>query len=113
LFLGELTEEAFADLYQGVDLLPEVTPFTVREIPKLREQVVQAQKQGWVYTHQETALGMAAVAVPLRAGGKLRYGLSTSAPLSYDGPDFVERYLPRLLQAAVEMEGLLEASRRS
>jgi hypothetical protein len=38
--------------------------------------------------------------------------LSTSAPLSYEGPDFVERYLPQLRQTAIEMEGLLEANRR-
>lgn len=113
LFLGELSDQAFAELYHGMDVLPEVTPFTVREVSKLRHQVVQAQAQGWIYTHQETALGMAAVAVPLRVGGKLRYGLSTSAPLNYEGPDFVERYLPRLRQAAVEMEGLLEASRKA
>jgi IclR family pca regulon transcriptional regulator len=112
LFLGELTDEEFFDLYQGMEILPDVTPFTVREVTKLRPQVLQAQQQGWIYTRQETALGMASVAVPLRVGGRLRYGLSTSAPLSYDGPDFVERYLPRLRQAAVEMEGLLEASRK-
>jgi IclR family pca regulon transcriptional regulator len=112
LFLGEMSDEAFAELYRGIELLPEVTPFTVREVVKLREQVVQAQNQGWIYTHQETALGMAAIAVPLRVAGKLRYALSTSAPLSYEGPDFVERYLPQLRQTAIEMEGLLEANRR-
>lgn len=113
LFLGELTEAEFADLYRGMDILPEVTPFTVREVTRLREQVLQARKQGWIYTRQETALGMASVAVPLRIGGRLRYGLSTSAPLSYDGPDFIERYLPQLREAAIEMESLLEASRKS
>lgn len=113
LFLGELSDAEFFDLYRGMDVLPEVTPFTVREVAKLREQVVEAQKQGWIYTRQETALGMASVAVPLYVGGKMRYGLSTSAPLSYDGPDFVERYLPRLRHAAVEMQGLLEASRKA
>lgn len=112
LFLGELTDGEFAHLYQGMDVLPPLTPFTITKVSKLREQVVQARSQGWVYTHQETALGMAAVAVPLRVGGTLRYGLSTSAPLNYEGPDFVERYLPKLRQAAVEMEGLLEASRK-
>jgi IclR family pca regulon transcriptional regulator len=109
LLLGEFTDEEFSAFYRGAEPLPEVTPFTVRDVTKLRDQVVQAQKQGWVYTRQETALGMASVAVPLRVGGKVRYGLSTSAPLTYDGQDFVERYLPKLRHAAEEMERLLEA----
>lgn len=112
LFLGEVSDEVYAELYRGVDVLPQLTPFTVTEVAKLREQVVQAHRQGWVYTHQETSLGMAAVAVPLHIAGKVRYALSMSAPLNYEGPDFIERYLPKLRHAAVEMEGLLEASRK-
>lgn len=109
LMLGELTDDEFAEFYRGTTLLPDLTPFTVREVSKLREQVVQAKEQGWIYTRQETAPGMASVAVPLRIGNRMRYGLSTSAPLTNDGQDFVERYLPKLLQAATEMERLLEA----
>jgi IclR family pca regulon transcriptional regulator len=113
LFLGELDDAEFQELYKGVQSLPEVTPFTVCDVGKLREQTLEARKQGWIYTRQETALGMASVAVLLRVGGVARYALSTSAPLTYDGPDFVDRYLPRLRQAADEMQRLLEASRKS
>ncbi|MNT48814.1 Bacterial transcriptional regulator [compost metagenome] len=82
-----------------------MTPFTVIEIPKLREQIEQARQQGWIYTNQETALGMASLAVPIRVNGRVKYGLSTSATITYDGPTIVDKYLPDLLKAAKAMEG--------
>ena len=51
---------------------------------------------------------MASLAVPIRVGGRVRYGLSTSAIMTYDGPTIVERYLPDLLQAAEAMGRFLE-----
>ena len=67
-----------------------------------------ARRQGWIYINQETALGMASLAVPIRANGRVRYGLSTSATLTYDGPTIVDRYLPDLLKAAEAMRRFLE-----
>lgn len=105
IMLGDLSEGEFAQLYRPDEKLPAVTPFTVIEIPKLREQIEQARQQGWIYTNQETALGMASLAVPIRVNGRVKYGLSTSATITYDGPTIVEKYLPDLLKAAKAMEG--------
>jgi IclR family pca regulon transcriptional regulator len=77
-------------------------------MPKLRAQLEQARRQGWIYTNQETALGMASLAVPIRVNGKVCYGLSTSAIITYDGPTIVDRYLPDLLKAASAMGRFLE-----
>lgn len=109
ILLGDLSDAAFEELFRGIDTLAEVTPFTVRDKPALKAQVEAARAQGWFYVNQETAIGMASLAVPLRAGGKVIYGLSTSAPLTYEGTTFVERYLPELRQAAEAMERLLTA----
>jgi len=105
IMLSDMSEAEFAQLYSKDDILPAVTPFTINELPKLREQMEQARQQGWIYTNQETALGMASLAVPIRVGGRVRYGLSTSAMIRYDGPTIVDKYLPDLLKAAEAMQG--------
>ena len=109
LLLGDLPETEFASRYPEGTALPAVTPFTVTDLPRLRAQMEQARQQGWIYTSQETALGMASLAVPIRVKGRVRYGLSTSAILTYDGPTIVDRYLPDMLKAAAAMGRFLEA----
>jgi IclR family pca regulon transcriptional regulator len=109
LLLGAMSDEEFGKLYEGITTLPEVTPFTVRTVTALREQARTAYDRGWNVVDQETAIGMASVAVPLTVKGRIRYGLSTSATLKYEGPEFVERYLPELRQAAEAMQKLLDA----
>lgn len=109
ILLGDLSEAEFNRMYQGNTMLPAVTPFTVNELPALRAQIATAQQQGWIYTNQETALGMASLAVPIKVDGRVRYGLSTSAILTYDGPTIVDKYLPDMLKAADAMSRFLKA----
>lgn len=107
LMLGDLSETEFDRMFSD-QVLPAVTPFTINDLGKLRAQIAQARKQGWIYTNQETALGMASLAVPIRVGGRVRHGLSTSAILTYDGPTIVDKYLPDMLKAAEAIERFLE-----
>ena len=109
LLLGAMSDEEFGQLYAGISTLPEVTPFTVRDVVTLREQATAAYEKGWNVVDQETAIGMASVAVPLKVKGRVRYGLSTSATLKYEGTGFVDRYLPELRHAAEAMQKLLDA----
>lgn len=109
LLLGAMSDEEFGKLYEGITALPEVTPFTVRNVAVLREQATAAYQRGWNMVDQETAIGMASVAVPLKVKGRVRYGLSTSATLKYDGGEFVDLYLPELKHAAEAMQKLLDA----
>lgn len=109
IMLSDLSDAEFAQFYSPDENLPAVTPFTVNDIQKLREQMDEARRQGWIYTNQETALGMASLAVPVRVNGRVRYGLSTSATITYDGPTIVDKYLPDLLKASKAMEGFLAA----
>ncbi|HTM78832.1 MAG TPA: IclR family transcriptional regulator C-terminal domain-containing protein [Devosia sp.] len=108
IMLGDLTDAEFTQLYEYVEKLAAVTPFTINEMPKLRAQLETGRQQGWIYCNQETALGMASLAVPIRVNGRVRYGLSTSAILTYDGPTIVDRYLPDMLRAAEAMGRFLE-----
>lgn len=107
ILLGALSPGEFDALYAEDDALPQLTPFTVGSVAQLRKQVELARKQGWMYIDQETALGIASIAVPLRVGGAIRYGLSTSATLTRDSSVFVESYLPALNETAAVMEKLL------
>lgn len=108
IMLGDMTDAELSRMYGPDEVLPAVTPFTVNELPQLRSQILQARQQGWIYTSQETALGMASLAVPIKVGGRVRHGLSTSATLTYDGPTIVDKYLPDLLKAAEAMGRFLE-----
>lgn len=107
VLLGSLTPDEFDQLYLDEDKLPQLTPFTVPNVSALRKQVELARSQGWFFIDQETALGIASVAVPLKVGGETIYGLSTSATLTRDVSTFVENYLPELKKTADSMEKLL------
>lgn len=109
ILLGDLSDKEFGALYADNDVLPQITPFTVGNVAGLRKQVAQGREQNWFYVNQETAVGMASLAVPLRIGNRIRYGLSTSATLTQEGAAFVDHYLPELRQAAESMERLLGA----
>jgi IclR family pca regulon transcriptional regulator len=109
IILSDLSGAEFSQIYPADVSLPQVTPFTVKDMPKLMEQMDHGRRNGWIYTNQETALGMASLAVPIRVGGRVRYGLSTSATITYDGPTIVDKYLPDLLKAAKAMEGFFAA----
>lgn len=108
VMLSDLSEAEFNQLYAGVTSLPAVTPFTVTSLSQLRAQMGQARAQGWLYTNQETAMGMASLAVPITVKGRVLYGLSTSAIMTYDGPTIVDKYLPDMLKAAAAMGRFLE-----
>lgn len=109
MLLSALTSKEFDKLYAGDDVLPQLTPFTVSTVTKLREQVEVARKENWIFIDQETALGIASLAVPLKVAGNIQYGLSTSATLTRDSATFVGSYLPHLTQTAKVMEKLLNA----
>ncbi|MES2944796.1 MAG: IclR family transcriptional regulator C-terminal domain-containing protein [Pseudomonadota bacterium] len=109
VLLGVLTPREFAALYPENEQLPPLTSFTVHDVAALRVQVALAKEQGWICVNQETALGIASVAVPLKVSGKIQYGLSTSATLTRDSSIFVESYLPELHRTAQVMEKLLNS----
>ncbi|WP_127557264.1 IclR family transcriptional regulator domain-containing protein [Saccharospirillum alexandrii] len=59
-----------------------LTPYTVTEVPKIREALVEIKKQGYAIVDQELEVGLLAIAVPVRdSRGKAvaAIGISTQA----------------------------------
>lgn len=109
VLLSSLSEKEFRALYPVEGKLPAVTPYTVPDVKALRVQMATIVKQGWILVDQETALGMASLALPLKVSNETRYGLSTSATLTKGSATFVKQSLPELLKAAEAMGKLLVA----
>jgi hypothetical protein len=49
-----------------------------------------------LHIRRKTAMGIASMAVPVRAEGEIRYALSVSAQPNFAAPIIVARYLPEL-----------------
>src|SRR5690606_7449636 len=79
LLLGSRSDEEFEKLYECVSVHPEVSPFTYRNVTDLRKQAIEAYQQRWLLVDQETAIGMAFLAVPLKVKVRFRYGFSSCA----------------------------------
>jgi IclR family pca regulon transcriptional regulator len=107
VLLGAFSREEICALYEGQTTLPAVTPFTTTDLQQLLLQVEKVRIDGWCYINQETALGIASLAVPIRAENEIRYTLSVSAQLNFAAPTIVERYLPSLLGTATSISGML------
>jgi IclR family pca regulon transcriptional regulator len=107
LLLAAMSQDAIRELYAGQVKLPAVTPFTTTDLSLLLQQIAKAKQDGWCYINQETAMGIASLAVPIQVEGEIRYSLSVSAQLNFAAPTIVERYLPDLLGTATAISGML------
>ena len=107
LLLGARQASEIRTLYADAAALPAVTPFTVTSLTTLLQQVERARQDGWCYINQETALGIASLAVPIRIDGETVYALSLSAQVNMAARTVVERYLPDLLATATSISATL------
>jgi IclR family transcriptional regulator, pca regulon regulatory protein len=107
VLLGALPKDEIRKLYEGRVPLPAVTPFTITDLSVLLQQIEKARLDGWCYINQETAMGIASIAVAIRVQGEPRYSLSVSAQLNFAAPTIVERYLPALFGAANAVSEML------
>jgi len=107
VLLGALSRAEIIAFYAGQSTLPAVTPFTVTDLQLLLQQVEKARQDGWSYINQETALGIASLAVPIRVEGEIRYALSVSAQVNFAVQTIMERYLADLLGTATSISGML------
>ncbi len=107
VLLGALSRAEIGALYAGRPTLSAVTPYTVTDPQVLLQQIDKARQDGWSYINQETALGIASLAVPIRVEGEIRYALSVSAQVNFAVATIMERYLPDLLGTATSISGML------
>jgi IclR family pca regulon transcriptional regulator len=107
VLLGNFSREEICALYEGHLPLLAVTPFTITDFHVLLQQIERVRQDGWCYINQETAMGIASLAVPIREDGEIRYSLSVSAQLNFAAPTIIERYLPDLLGTATAISSML------
>jgi IclR family pca regulon transcriptional regulator len=109
VLLGALTDAEILKRRAEVGELRPLTPFTVTDMATLLQQVAKARRDGWCYINQETAMGIASIAVAIRVEGETRYALSSSARVNVSAATTIERALPKLLGAAATITGTLAA----
>jgi IclR family transcriptional regulator, pca regulon regulatory protein len=107
LLLGNFSEAEISAFYSRPSLLTSLTPFTITDLPALLQQVEKARRDGWCYINQETAMGIASLAVAIRVDGEVLYALGISVELNFAAPTIVERYLPDLLGTATTIANVL------
>ncbi len=107
VLLGALPRAQICALYEDRLPLAPVTAFTVTDFQVLLQQIERVRQDGWSYINQETAMGIASLAVPIREDGEIRYSLSVSAQLDFAQPTIIERYLPDLLGTATAISSML------
>jgi IclR family pca regulon transcriptional regulator len=107
VLLGAFSKDDICALYEGHSALPAVTPFTITDLQVLLQQIDKARRDGWCYINQETAMGIASLAVPIRVAGKVVYSLSAAAQINFAAPTVVETHLPDLLGTATAISGML------
>ena len=83
VLLGALPRAQICALYEDRLPLAPVTAFTVTDFQVLLQQIERVRQDGWSYINQETAMGIASLAVPIREDGEIRYSLSVSAQLDF------------------------------
>ena len=60
--------------------LVRVTPYTITQPARMREQLDQVRRDGYATTVEEMTLGACSVAVPVRAGGQVVAALGVVVP---------------------------------
>jgi IclR family transcriptional regulator, acetate operon repressor len=80
VFLAFLPERFREDVIQAG--LPRLTPHTITDERRLREQLTTIRRRGWGTTEQELELGLNAVAAPIRAAdGSVLATVCVSGPI--------------------------------
>jgi len=80
VLLAGLSDEAIAELYDGVQL-ERFTDTTITDLPALLDAVRQARQDGYGFDHEEHTIGVRCSAVPIRdASGATVAAMSVSVP---------------------------------
>ncbi|KAA9166436.1 IclR family transcriptional regulator [Amycolatopsis acidicola] len=86
--------------------LTKLTSRTVASVDELRAQLAQVRERGFALEQEETAPGLASVAVPLMGADETVYGsVSATAPLAWTDP---RRVVPVLLATSATIVRTLE-----
>jgi IclR family pca regulon transcriptional regulator len=90
--------------------LHALTPQTITDTNVLRRDLAQIITRGWALNDQETMVGLRSIAVPVRVDGAVLASLTASSAVSRTTvAELQTRFLPRLLDAARMLEGMMAA----
>ena len=100
VLLAFLPEERLEILLSDWDLRPH-TSFTITDVDRLREQIALVRKRGWAEQINETEMGAASIAAPIRNGlGEVVAALSVAGPVQRLQGDSLKRFTRPMVEAA-------------
>jgi len=101
VLLAYLPETTLDELLNGWELKAQ-TPFTITDLDRLREQLEQIRRRGWAAQSNETEMGAASVAAPIRNGlGEVVAALSVAGPVQRLQGDALKQFARPTMDAAL------------
>ncbi len=109
VLLAELAPEALDALLRQRPLAAH-TPRTITDRARFAEELARVRAQGWCLVDQELEEGLVSLAVPIRdRAGRVIAAMNVSGQVLRTSPAaMVERFLPRLREAAGRISQLLQ-----
>jgi IclR family KDG regulon transcriptional repressor len=81
--------------------LPRKTPYTITDQRTLRAQLKQIRARGWAENVNESEVGLASVAAPIRDGlGEVAWAISVAGPVQRLDGDSLQRFARPVVEAA-------------
>jgi DNA-binding IclR family transcriptional regulator len=100
VLLAHLPSERLETMLIGWELRPH-TPFTITDMNRLRQQLDLVRQRGWAEQVNETEMGAASIAAPIRNGlGEVVAALSVAGPAQRLQGDSLKRFARPTLDAA-------------
>ncbi len=100
VLLAHLPSERLETMLIGWELRPH-TPFTITDMNRLRQQLDLVRQRGWAEQVNETEMGAASIAAPIRNGlGEVVAALSVAGPAQRLQGDSLKRFARPTLEAA-------------
>ncbi|RKL62379.1 hypothetical protein DXT63_12210 [Thermoanaerobacteraceae bacterium SP2] len=79
VLLTDLPEEALDSIFTAP--IKPLTPYTITDIEKIKEQIKKIKEQGYAIDNEEFCLGVKCIAAPIKGfGGKTVAAISVSIP---------------------------------
>jgi len=109
VLLAELDAEALDALLARHPLVAH-TARTITDPVRLRAELAQVRRQGWCLVDQELEEGLVSLSAPIRGrAGRAIAAMNVSGQVVRTSPQqMVERFLPRLSQAAAQISQMLQ-----
>lgn len=105
-------DAAVVDALLGALKPRKITPYTITDKRKLKQELRVVREQGWSRVDEELEEGLRTVAVPVRENGAVVAAISVSTLVrgGDSQPHRIMQFVPLMLEAAAAIEADLDAS---